>query len=671
MSFHSFPSRRPVGERTLFARSLPVLGLATLCLASIGTASSQYSTRELTNSTLFAAPSQHGFGKPIATDGTWVAYSTGVSLWSQTVAGSKPKRIFASGELLPGSNIEATLIYPQVFVTDGTVVFLATNNKGESGLFGLYAVKANGSEPATRVFDSTQVANAYDWSGDMDPYAYAWPIQVSHGVAVIALQGVLYSANLNGTDVKTLWQTSPSGFKGCSSGGAYNQIFLVNSAYLPATNGTNYAFAGGSTLEFTGLYQGPLSVDNSCNGLINSQISNDFDPSQELKTLPGQPAKAGPFAFANTFQSIQIDGDYVYFGASVTNGVSSTEDYTGFFRIPLKGGSAEAIVTNISHIPGITGKDGAFDEVDLMGFAVSNGRFVFMAQDAVSPNPVMSFYMIEGTKFVKLFTSGSSVSNVCAGAPDAEYAAPGALDQVSLSASGLLAFGAEIRVATFPNQSGPCSYPQAYYIDQPVGYFLLDTTHPLIATETEISLSVAQPVVYGEKPSLRITVMPAEGARNPRDLVPTGTVSVYYTNPSYFGDQQPTINTANLDSDGKATIALGAQQNGTYSYVVAYGGDTNFSSSASAKLVFPLHVSAPTFSVTPGKYSTAQSVYITDSTPGSTIYFTTNGNTPTTRSPVFGSTPINVSQSETIKAIAVATGDAPSPVSVGTYKIVQ
>jgi hypothetical protein len=670
MSFYRFSLRSPEGERTLFASCPPVLAVVMLCLLGTGTAMSQYSTRELTNSTLFSNASRNGFGKPIATDGAYVAYSTAVSLWSQTVAGSQPKRIFASGDLLPKSDSRAKLIYPQVVVTNGYVVFLATDGGGgETGLFGLYSIKADGSEPATRVMDSTIVATAYDWSADMDPEAYSWPFQASHGVAVIALEGVLYSADLNGENVKTLWETSPSGFKGCSTGGAYHQIFLANSTFFPATNGTNYAFAAGSTLEWVGLYQGPLSVDNSCDNLINSQISNDFDPSQELKTLPGQPAKAGPFALNNTFESIQIDGDYVYFGATVANGVSATEDYTGYFRIPLRGGTAEAIVTNISHVPGIVNAKGKFDQVHLMGFAVSNGRFVFLADDATPGYPgVASFYMVDGTKFVTLLSAGSSVSNVCAGALDAEYASPGALNQVSLSAKGLLAFGAEVRPATFPNQVGPCSWPQADYIFQPVGYFLLDTTHPLIPTETEISLSVSQPVVYGEKPSLRITVLPAEGAKNPKDLVPTGVVSVYYTNPPNPADLNPTPNTAKLDSDGKATIALGAQTGGTYSYVVAYGGDANFSSSASTALTFPLHVTAPIFSVKGGTYNSAQSVYLGDSTPGSTIYYTTNGDPPTTKSKVF-ETSIQVTSKETIKAIAFANGDEPSAVVTESYTI--
>jgi Chitobiase/beta-hexosaminidase C-terminal domain/Bacterial Ig-like domain (group 3) len=658
-------------NRLICALRLLLLSSAFALLFFAQRASSQYSTRELTNSTLFPAASQNGVGKPIATDGTYVAYSTAVSLWSQTVAGSKPKRIFASGDVLPKSDSRVKLIYPQVVVTNGYVVFLATDGGGgETGLFGLYSIKADGSEPATRVMDSTIVSSPYNWSADMDPYAYSWPFQASHGVAVIALEGVLYSADLNGENVKTLWATSPSGFKGCESGGAYKQIFLTNSAYFPATNGTSYAFAGGSTLEFTALLQGPLSQDNSCDELMNSQISNDFNPSQALKTLPGQPAKAGPFAFYNTFQSIQIDGDYVYFGAYVKNGVSSTEDYSGFFRIPIKGGKPEVIVTNLSHLPGIVNAKGRFDEVNLMGFAVSNGRFVFMANDATPGYPgVASFYMVDGSKFVTLFSAGSSVSNSCVGALDAEYAAPGALNQVSLSASGLLTFGAEVRLATVPDKFGPCSWPQADYIFQPVGYFILDTAHPLIPTETEISLSVSQPIVYGEKPSLRITVLSAEGAKNPKDLVPTGVVSVYYTNPEYLGFQHPTPNTAKLNSDGKATISLGEQQIGAYTYVVAYGGDTNFSSSASANLVFPLHVTAPTFSI-PGKtYSSAQSVYLNDSTPGSTIYYTTNGETPTKKSTKFNDVNIPVTKNETIKAIAVANGDANSTVASATYTI--
>jgi hypothetical protein len=303
-----------------------------------------------------------------------------------------------------------------------------------------------------------------------------------------------------------------------------------------------------------------------------------------------------------------------------------------------------------------------------MGFAVSNGRFVFLAQDAVAEYPVASFYMVDSSGYETLFTGGTSVSNQCAGALDAEYAAPGALNQESLSSNGLLAFGAEVLPATFPNGKGPCSWAQGSYIHDPVGYFVLDTTHRLIPTETEITLSPAQPIAWGQKPELKIKVMPAVGAHNPKDLVPTGVVSVWFTNPEYFGDQQPHAPSAELNADGEATVSLGALEQGTYTYVVSYGGDTNFASSASPNLVFPLHVTTPTFSIKGGTYKTTQSVYITDTTPAATIHYTINGSTPNKSSPVF-STALTVSKTTTIKAIAFATGDQASAVASATYTI--
>jgi hypothetical protein len=505
---------------------------AILCFAPPA-AQSQYSVTELTTSTSFTAASQNGFGKPIATDGTYYAFSTGNALYSRAIKGGSRKLLFAAGGILPRSGVKAAIVYPQVVLDEGFAVFLAAETPGDSSVYGLYAVKADGSAPPERVIDSTQIASSSEWSSAMDAYAYSWPFQASNGVAVIALGGSLYSASLNGSDIRALWRANLTTFKGCQTEGDYHVIFHVNQV-LPgaaATNGKSYVFGGGSILDFVGLYQGALTQTNSCDNLINSLITIDDAETMPVITLPGQPAKAGPFAFGNTNQSIQIDGDSVYFGASVANGVSSTEDYAGYFKVPLAGGKAEAIVTNISHVPGIESK-GKFDEVQLMGFAVKNGRFVFMARDATPGNPGnTSFYLVDGSNYLTLFTSGTSVSNVCAGALDAEYAAPGALNQVSLSSTGLLAFGGEILPATVPDKNGPCSYPQGDYIHDPVGYFLLDTTHPLIPTETEVAIGPSLSVVYGEKPSLKIKVSPAEGSKDPDDLVPTGVVSVWFTNP--------------------------------------------------------------------------------------------------------------------------------------------
>jgi hypothetical protein len=63
-------------------------------------------------------------------------------------------------------------------------------------------------------------------------------------------------------------------------------------------------------------------------------------------------------------------------------------------------------------------------------------------------------------------------------------------------------------------------------------------------------------------------------------------------------------------------------------------------------------------------------VSISDAVPGATIYYTTNGTTPTTSSPVFTpGNPITVSSTETLKADAFAPGYVRSTVTAGTYTI--
>ena len=76
----------------------------------------------------------------------------------------------------------------------------------------------------------------------------------------------------------------------------------------------------------------------------------------------------------------------------------------------------------------------------------------------------------------------------------------------------------------------------------------------------------------------------------------------------------------------------------------------------------------PTFSPAGGTYSSTQSVTIKDTTPSASIYYTTNGNTPSTGSTLY-SAPVSVSASETIQAIAMASGFSQSAVGSASYTI--
>jgi phi13 family phage major tail protein len=83
--------------------------------------------------------------------------------------------------------------------------------------------------------------------------------------------------------------------------------------------------------------------------------------------------------------------------------------------------------------------------------------------------------------------------------------------------------------------------------------------------------------------------------------------------------------------------------------------------------VLPMCAS-PVASVESGKYAAAQSVELT-TTVGDTIYYTTNGITPTTASGTEYTTAIDVSVSQAINAIATKAGYNTSPVATYEYII--
>jgi sugar lactone lactonase YvrE len=86
------------------------------------------------------------------------------------------------------------------------------------------------------------------------------------------------------------------------------------------------------------------------------------------------------------------------------------------------------------------------------------------------------------------------------------------------------------------------------------------------------------------------------------------------------------------------------------------------------EVTFPGPAPAPVFTPAAGTYTSAQTVSITDSVKGATFYYTADGTTPTTASNLYTSS-LTVGASETLQAIAVATGYTESPVTSAAYTI--
>jgi hypothetical protein len=123
------------------------------------------------------------------------------------------------------------------------------------------------------------------------------------------------------------------------------------------------------------------------------------------------------------------------------------------------------------------------------------------------------------------------------------------------------------------------------------------------------------------------------------------------------------VATSWLDSSGNLWLFGGNGEDSAYT--LGYLNDLwEYQPSASTTT----QAATPTFSVPSGTYSSAQTVTISDTTPGATIYYTTNGTTPTTSSTQYTGA-ITVGSTKTIEAIATASGYSPSAVATATYII--
>jgi hypothetical protein len=125
-----------------------------------------------------------------------------------------------------------------------------------------------------------------------------------------------------------------------------------------------------------------------------------------------------------------------------------------------------------------------------------------------------------------------------------------------------------------------------------------------------------------------------------------------------------TVSGSTLTITGVGTIVVAANQVGNTSYTAA----TQVTQSIVVNVAGT--VATPTFSPVAGTYTAAQAVTISDSTTGTTIYYTTNGSTPTTSSTVYSGA-ITVSATEMLEAIATATGYTTSVVATAAYTLVN
>jgi len=164
--------------------------------------------------------------------------------------------------------------------------------------------------------------------------------------------------------------------------------------------------------------------------------------------------------------------------------------------------------------------------------------------------------------------------------------------------------------------------------------------------ESQLAAPTFSPTAGSYPNSIQVSISATSGA------------TIYYTTD---GKTTPTHSSAVYSSPLNVTASETIQ---------AIAGESGFfdSAVASATYTIPAPAATPTFNPAAGTYTSGQSVTISDATAGTTIYYTTDGSTPTTGSTKYAGA-INVSSTTTIKAIATSSSASNSAVGAATYTI--
>jgi hypothetical protein len=118
--------------------------------------------------------------------------------------------------------------------------------------------------------------------------------------------------------------------------------------------------------------------------------------------------------------------------------------------------------------------------------------------------------------------------------------------------------------------------------------------------------------------------------------------AIYYTTDGSTPTSNSALYTGPIHLSGSQTVKAVASAN---SYPL--------SGVTTAVYVILPPAATPEFSVPAGTYTSAQSVALSDSTSGATIYYTTDGSVPTKNSRVYRA-PISISATTKIEALALA-----------------
>ena len=487
----------------------------------------------------------------------------------------------------------------------------------------------------------------------------------------------------------------------CSTCSGGEKVGNIGGNAIVTFSNVNVPTAGVYRLEIDAMTQGPRTLEYSINGAPGGSLNmgggsyllpQSSTVNVALNAGNNTIVFGNPSGYGADLDRIIVNGDgkepantfTVYEGEAATQAGTAVGAYNystrasgGAYIGGMGNGAGNTVTFNNVNVP----STGTYQlELD---YVVDGQRTFYVSVNGGTPTILnlsgYSFYdPIPYTMSVQL--NGGSPNTIVFSNPNSGAYAPG-LDLITVSAGGNTAPIISVPSGTYT------SVQNVTITDTTSGATIYYTTDG--STPSASSTQYTGPIAVGSSETLNAIAIapnfPDSAIASATYVVNLVSVAAPMFTPAagtYVGPQQIVLSdavngaTIHYTTDGSAPTAnspvysapIPVTANET---INAYATDSGYSDSsvASASYVITLPTAGtPTFTPAGGTYTSVQTVTIADATTGATIYYTTNGSTPTASSAVY-STPLTVGANETINAIALASGYLPSAVNSAVYTI--
>ena len=460
-------------------------------------------------------------------------------------------------------------------------------------------------------------------------------------------------------------------------------IYYTTNGTTPTTSST--AYSGAITVSATETLEA-IAVET---GYTNSTVATAAYAIASVLPTPTFSPAAGTYT---TSQSVTISdatsGTTIYYTTNGTTPTTSSTKYTGAVTVSATEtlealavetgytnsavGSAAYTIAPVLPTPTFSPAAGTYTTSQSVIISDSTGgTTIYYTTNGTTPTTSSTVYSgaitVSATETIKAIAVETGYTN--SAVATAAYTIAPVLPAPTFSpAAGSYTTSQSVTISD--SQSGTTIYyttngtTPTTSSTKYTGAITVSATETLeaIATETGYTNSAVATAAYTIASVLPTpTFSPAAGTYTTSQSVTisdsTSGTTIYYTTNGTTPTTSSTVYSGAITVSATETIEA----------IAVETGYTNSAVATSAYTIAPV-LPTPTFSPAAGTYTTSQSVTISDATCGTTIYYTTNGTTPTTSSTVYSGT-ITVSATETIKAIAVETGYTNSAVATAAYTI--